>query len=86
LVLGLHRYSRSLEGVEVQDRSGIATVSKKETDVLLSLDLRLDYRFYGTDEMAVGVYVRDHTPPTAVFLTSGQHINPINCIGGIPLS
>jgi hypothetical protein len=43
---------------------------------------QLDYRFYGTDEMATGLFVRENTPPTAIFLTSSQHINPITCIGG----
>ena len=38
--------------------------------------------FLSNDDLAVGRWVRDHTPPAALFLTASNHNHPVPTIGG----
>ena len=40
------------------------------------------YQAFSAQSVEAGIYVRDHTPADAVFLTGTQHLNPVDSIAG----
>ncbi len=41
-----------------------------------------DYRMFSPEDAAVSEYVRENTPPHAVFVTAQQHLNPVSSLAG----
>jgi len=45
-------------------------------------ELHLSWRMFSAEDLALAHYVREQTPPDAIFLTSDKHNNPVSCLGG----
>mgnify|MGYP000325713418 CR=1 FL=1 len=45
-------------------------------------ECRSDYQAYSAKDVAVGEYIRDHTPEHSIFITGNQHLNPVSSLAG----
>jgi hypothetical protein len=45
-------------------------------------ELHLSSRMFSSEDMALTMFVKDHTSPDAIFLTSDKHNNPVPCLAG----
>jgi hypothetical protein len=45
-------------------------------------EMRVSWRMFSSEDLAIAGFVRDHTSKDAIFLTSDKHNNPIVCLAG----
>ena len=45
-------------------------------------EVHLSWRMFSSDDIALAQFVKDHTSPDAIFLTSDRHNGPVSCLAG----